>query len=73
MNILKDNHKIPYNCPECNAPLNPTVKQIKNQITINCKCGRSIQLIDESLSSGIKEANKTYEDILKKIKSGFSN
>ena len=62
--------KISVNCPDCKRLIRVTIAQISKQESINCSCGQTIQLVDESGSNKktVKDINKAFKDFERTLK-----
>lgn len=63
MDISKQNINI--ECPDCKKSLSVTIKQVADEIVINCDCGQEIQLRDKNGAS--KKAIKDIDNSLKAL------
>ena len=55
---------IDFKCPNCNAALQITVKDIETQNNQKCSCGLVVDIPQESADQ-IKQLRKTIEGLLK--------
>lgn len=65
-------HSVTLNCPECKRSISVSIKQIAQEASIKCTCGKNIQLRDKdgSAKKSIHDVNKSFkklEDTLKRI------
>jgi predicted Zn finger-like uncharacterized protein len=69
LDISKQKVQIP--CPNCQAKVTVTLKQVSNEETVKCNsCQVDINLIDnkKSAEKGIKDINKAFSDLEKAFK-----
>ena len=65
------NHTFESNCPSCSGKFTATLGQVSRQETISCRsCKQAIKLVDQngSASKGIKDINKSFDQLSRTIK-----
>jgi transcription elongation factor Elf1 len=62
--------KVKIDCPACNSEIEVTMQQVADEMTLVCHCGQKIKLQDKdnSAKNGIKNFNKTFDDLNKTLK-----
>ena len=68
MDISKQSVKI--ECPDCKKSISVTLKQVSDEVVVNCICGQEIQLKDSDGTSkkAIEDVNKSLKDLEKALK-----
>lgn len=68
IDIGKESVKI--DCPDCKHSISVTLKQVAEEVMVNCICGKEIQLKDSNRTSkkAIEDVNKSFKDLEKAFK-----
>lgn len=68
IDISKQSVKI--ECPDCKHSISVTLKQVSEEVIVNCICGQEIQLKDSNGTSkkAIEDVNKSFKDLEKALK-----
>ena len=64
------NESVKIECPDCKHLISVNLKQVAEEIMVNCICGQEIQLKDSNGTSkkAIEDVNKSLKDLEKAIK-----
>lgn len=59
------NQSVDIDCPKCKSKIKVTIKQVTDHVTVKCRCGQSINLVDKNIKNTINDINKTLDNLLK--------